>query len=241
MKPNILAHRGASAKAPENTRLAFEKAVEDKADGVEFDVHMTQDEELVVIHDETLDRTTDKKGKISELTISEIKQADAGGFYENEYYSQEVLTLEETLAIVKDLSIINIEIKKRNPSSEFLNKVIEDVEKFNIKNQVIISSFDHHCLNKLKKIAPDIRIGILYFAGIFRPWEYAKKLKAEAIHPYYESIRSETVKDCHNNNIQVNIFGTSKKEEIKKLVKMKVDSIITDSPKNCRKLLDSIL
>lgn len=238
---NIIAHRGASGKAPENTGIAFKKAVEDKADGVEFDIHYTKDRELVVIHDNTVDRTTDGKGKIENLTLGELKKLDAGSYYDQNFQGEKILTLAETLDIVKDMKVINIEVKGEYMSDEFLHKLFQHIDEYNIIKRVIISSFNHYLLHKIKRIDQNIKTGILYFAAIYNPWEYANKLRADAIHPHYQSITLEVVSGCHENNIKINAFGINNENEITKMKKLGIDSIITDYPAFARELLQSSL
>ena len=230
----ILAHRGSSGKRPENTKAAFEKAVRNQADGVEFDVHLSKDGEIVVIHDEKVDRTTDGSGYIKDLKLAELKNFDAG---DDEHPEQEILTLRETLEIVKNCELINIELKNGVfPYPCLEEKVLKIVEDMKLKQQVIISSFNHYSLKKIKELDNDIKTGILYSCGLYEPWVYAQRVGVEAIHPYFLAVNKEIVAKCHYNNIMVNTYGANDKKDLTKLIDMKVDGIITDFPVRARKI-----
>ena len=236
MKTKIFAHRGASGDRPENTKVAFKKAIEDKADGVEFDVHLTKDEEIVVIHDSKVDRVSNGKGYVNDLTLSEIKELNI----DSEVFSnQKILTLQETLQIVKEFDLINIEIKSKKRSESYQaieNKVISEVNSMGLIDKVIISSFNHYSLKLIKEINKNIKTALLYSAGIYKPWIYGEIVGVDAIHPYYQAINKEIVKRCHANGIFVNPFGTNNEDQLLKLFRMKVDGVIVDYPKKVKKL-----
>ena len=237
MSTNIVGHRGAAGLAPENTSSSFNKAVEYGLDGVEFDVHMTKDNRIVVFHDEKVDRTTDGQGYIKDMTLGEIKKLDAGKFYNIEYRGEKVLTLEETLEIVKNFRIINIELKNsyiRYPGLE--EKVLKIIYDNNIEEKVILSSFNHYSLGRVKELSPSIKTGALYMAGLYQPWVYAKKLGVDAIHPYYPAVTPEIIKKCHDQGIEVNVFGTNDENIIKNLMDNNIDMVITDYPERILKL-----
>lgn len=229
MKTSILGHRGAMGERPENTEISFKKALADGADGVEFDVHLTADGIPVVIHDEKVDRTTGGSGSVRNMSLAEIKRLDAGN---EEYRNQEILTLEETLNLVGEESkLINIELKQGPIFYQGLEeKVLTLVNNFGIMDKVVISSFNHYSIKSVKDSFSEAKCGLLYMAGIYQPWVYAESVGAEAIHPFVTSINQELVEECHNNNIQVNVFGVNTKDSISKLIKIGVDGIITDYP-----------
>lgn len=227
----ILAHRGASKIAPENTESAFRKALEIGVDGIELDVHLTKDKKLVVIHDERVDRTTKGIGYVKDLTLKEIKKLDAGSYFSPQFVGEKILTLEETLAIIKDCKLINIEIKNNIIKYDGIEEIIIDkIRKSKLTNKIICSSFNHYSIYRIKKIAPDIKTGLLYGSCIYQPWVYAKRIGVNAIHPYYHSISSDIVKLCHDNKIKVNVWTVDDREIIFKMIKNQVDAIITNLP-----------
>ena len=160
------------------------------ADGIEIDVHKSKDGYLIVCHDERVDRTTNGKGLIKELTLKEIKNLDAGSWFSKEYQGQQIPILEEVLEFVKRKDILlDIEIKN---GPIFYDKIEEDivnqVKAYGLVEQTIISSFNHYSLAHIKNIAKEFKTGILYIAGMIEPWNYAKKVGASAIHPLFLTI-----------------------------------------------------
>ena len=233
MSANILGHRGAMGDRPENTAVSFEKALNDGADGIEFDVHLSSDGVPVVIHDEKVDRTTNGTGMVSRMSLKEIKELDiviTQSQIQNK--KEKVLTLEETLDLTASKSkLINIELKQRPviyPGLE--EKVVDIIKSYDIIEKVIISSFNHYSIKMLKKKYTDIKCGLLYMAGLYQPWVYARRLGVEAIHPFFASINEELVQACHQNNIMVNVFGSNDSANISNMLKIGVDCIITDNP-----------
>lgn len=238
-RPLILGHRGAMGVAPENTSISFKKALKQGADGVEFDVHMTADGQLVVIHDERIDRTTDGKGFIRDLTFEDLSKYDAGGFFGEEFSGERILSLEQTLDIVYDSSVINIEIKNGPifyPGIE--ERIIEVIKGYNLIDKVIISSFNHYSIKKVKEITPELRCGLLYMAGLYQPWKYAQTVGVEAIHPFHLSIVPQVIKECKNQGIKVNVFGVNDEKMLARVIDAGVDMIITDYPDRALELLE---
>lgn len=185
----ILAHRGASAYAPENTLPAFEKAKAMGADGFELDVHLSSDGHLVVIHDETVDRTTDGSGAVGSKNLKELKCLDAS-YGKNGYSTAKIPELEEVLdLILHNNLIINIEIKTDVVKYQGIEKkYLETVTSFGLLDRVIFSSFNHYSINILRSISSEVKLGVLYSDGLYCPWRYAKELRAEYIHPYWPNI-----------------------------------------------------
>lgn len=241
-KPIIIAHRGASAYAPENTMAAFRKALEMRAGGIEIDVHLTKDGYPVVVHDQQLGRTCNGTGLIKGKTLQELKKLDFGSWFSEEFENEPIPTLEEVMDLISTEDILfNIELKSGAvlyPGIERL--VVEMVKKYKMEERVIISSFNHYSLLEVKRIAPEIKIGLLYSAGLVEPWEYAKRLGAEAIHPLYISIPPEAVKACNENGVLVNPYTIDKPEHIKLAALAGVDGIITNVPDIAIKILEEM-
>lgn len=180
----IYGHRGASGHAPENTLEAFRLAMEMGADGFELDVHLSKDGELVVIHDETVDRTTDGTGLVRELTLAQLKELDASNGMAA-YKGAKVPTLGEVFDLIKDTRhIVNVEVK----TDEWFYPEIEEkclalaAEK-GVEERVIYSSFNHYTLMKLRELKPDAKLGMLFGDIMVRPWEYAEQLHVDYLHP----------------------------------------------------------
>jgi glycerophosphoryl diester phosphodiesterase len=238
MNTCILAHRGASILAPENTAASFQLAIDMGVDGVEFDVQMTKDEELVIIHDEKVDRTTNGKGYIKDFTLQEMKALDAGMSFSEKYKGEKILTLEEALEIVKECDMINIELKNgliQYPDLE--KKVISIVRSYKLDKKVLLSSFNHYSIHKISKIAPDIMTGILYGEILYNPWDYARYVGSNAINPHYLCISGEIIKQSHKNGIKVHVYTVNNEEDITKMINEGVDTIITDYPERAISLI----
>ena len=240
-KTLILAHRGFSKKAPENTKASFRKAVEAGADGVEFDVQLSSDGIPVVIHDETLERTTTGKGWVKDKSSKKLSKLDAGTHFDPCYSEEGVPTLREVLEIVKNMRVINIEFKNSKVRYEGLEKrALALVKKFNLLDQVIFSSFNHYSIKNIKKLEPNARTGILYYAKLYQPWEYAAHLGIKNLHAHYFSIDRQMVEKCQENGININVYGANKNHEIDEMIKMGINIIITSSLEEAMKIRENI-
>lgn len=228
----VYAHRGASGYAPENTMAAFKEAVELGSHGIECDVQMTKDGKLVICHDETLERTTDGKGFIKNLNYNEIRELDAGSWFDNTFKSEKIPQLSELLKLVSDSGLLlNIEIKSgivQYPGIE--EKVIAEVNDFGLLPKVIISSFNHYALKKCKEINPSVKIGILYMEGLFEPWNYMKSLDCECAHPFYMAVTAEISRELKARGNIINVFTVNDPKTAIELARMGVDGIITNYP-----------
>lgn len=241
MSPRIIAHRGWSAKAPENTMAAFRLAMEFGVDGLELDVHLTRDGHVVICHDERLDRTTDGTGLIAELTLDEIRRFDAGSWFGPHYRGERVPTLRELLEAVAESpwrGIINIELKTgvvRYPGIE--EAVVRLLREFDLASRAIISSFNHYSLAEVRRIAKDIETGILYSAGLYEPWTYAARIGCRALHPLHFAAVPEIIEGAHAHGFQVNVWTVDDPLRAKALAAAGVDGIITNRPDVIRQAL----
>jgi glycerophosphoryl diester phosphodiesterase len=235
------AHRGASGYYPENTMLAFEKAVELGCDGVETDVQMTNDGVLVLIHDETVNRTTDGVGYVKDFSFNALRKLSAGQRYKNNKNFNEIIpTAEELLILALETNIkINFEIK--TGIVEYLGierKLIDLINKYNMKKNVILSSFNHYAMVRCKEIDKEILTGLLYMEGLYRPEVYCRYVGADAIHPYFYAVNSKIVRDTKSEGLLVNPFTVNEESDMKNLINMGVDGIITNFPDKLKKLLE---
>jgi glycerophosphoryl diester phosphodiesterase len=235
----IFAHRGFSAVAPENTIAAFELAICAGADGVELDVHMTKDKELVVIHDETVNRTTNGLGWVKEWSLAEIKKLDNGTWFSDEYKNQTIPTLSQVLEVVKDTEHwINIELKNNMVVySKIEELVVREIERFGMEDRVILSSFNHCSLHQLHLYRPKLNLGVLFECGLFQPWIYAKHLGVSSIHPFHLLVTDEMIQRCRIHGIHVCPFTVDDEQGMKRLIASGVDAIITNFPDRLRLLL----
>lgn len=236
--PNIIAHRGVPHLAPENTMASFKAAIAMGVDGIETDIQLTKDGVMVICHDEMLDRTTDGKGLLKDYTLRELKSISAGSWFSDEFAAERIPTLEEFLDLVKDTDImLDIEIKSGvvlYPGIE--KKLIAMLREFGLGERTIISSFNHYSLVECKGIDSAIKTGALYMCGLVSPWEYAKRIGADALHPYFYNVRPEIMKGIRENNVVVNPFTVNGEAQMKYMIRMGVDGIITDYPDRLHKL-----
>lgn len=228
----IFGHRGSAGTHPENTMISFQHAVKVGVDGIELDVQFTKDHTIVVIHDETVDRTTNGKGLVKDYTYKELCKLDASYKFKKKYGFCSIPTLNELLEWASKYDImINIEFKNGVIDYNGLEeKVIDLVEKFGVTNRVIFSSFNHYSIVKCKKIAPHIETAALFMEGIFEPWDYAKRIGANAIHPYHLAAKPEIIKQSQLADISVRPFTVNNENLIKNLIEQKCSGIITDYP-----------
>ncbi len=219
----IIGHRGASAIAPANTLKAFEKAIQLKADYVEFDIHISKDEKIVVIHDSDTFNTTGVKGLIKDLTLDQIKNLDAGE-------GEKIPTLRELISIARKKMGFQIEIKSIN----LLDKMIQILKEEDLLSTSIISSFMLDELLKLKLLEPSVKTGLLLPTELVRPTLIKRKIVKVAknnfysIHPHYNITDKEIVDLAHNNSLKVIVWTVNDREIMEKLIEIGVDGIITD-------------
>lgn len=226
------AHRGSSAICPENTMAAFAKGLEQGATGIETDVQMTKDGRLVLIHDESVARTTGAEGLVKDYTYDELAKLDAGSWFAADFQGERIPLLEELLELTKNRgTIVNIELKNGSIQYPELEKrVIETVRHYNMSEQIVISSFNHYSLVECKHIDPEIRTGLLYGEGLYKPWEYAKLAKADALHAYHRAVLPEWVEEAKQHGVVYHPWTVNDEKQMKTLIDAGVAGIITDYP-----------
>ncbi|WP_299445888.1 glycerophosphodiester phosphodiesterase [uncultured Phascolarctobacterium sp.] len=233
------AHRGFSGKYPENTMLAFKKAVEAGADGIELDVQLTKDGEVVIIHDEKVDRTTNGAGNVRDFTLAELRKLDASYIYTGKMDVNPVPTFEEYCEWVKDLPIVtNIELKTGvYPYPGIEAKVWKILQKYNLQDKVIISSFNHYSILQMRKLAPQLQYGLLTESWLVNPGAYVESVGVECYHPYYGSLTEETVAEVKGHNIAINTYTVNDVDAVKRLNTLGIDIVIGNFPDMVKKVL----
>jgi glycerophosphoryl diester phosphodiesterase len=243
--PKVIAHRGFSARYPENTMAAFRAAWEAGADGLELDVQRTKDGHLVILHDEKVDRTTNGTGWVKDFTLEELLKLDAGTWKDVSFKGERIPTLEQLLEEVAHIVsprplLLNIELKTAQvPYPGLEEQVIAAIRKFGLTDRVLISSFNHYSLRTVTRLAPEIPIGLLYMEGLVEPWHYAKRMKALALHPYYPNIIPELVEGCRKEGVRLHPYTVDREMDMRRIVKAGVDAIITNHPDRLRRVIDS--
>lgn len=219
-----IGHRGAKGHEPENTLPSFQKALDLNVGGIELDVHVCKTGELIVIHDFTVDRTTNGFGTVAELTLSEIKDLRINDHIE-------VPTLEEVLELVGKKCLINIELKGRHtakPVSHLIEKYI--LEKDYSYDNFIVSSFQREELEMMFLINPKVNLGILSQASVSQALEWANAFSAKAIHPHFSLLTEENVRKTQEQGFKIYTWTINEKEDIERIKTYNVDGIITDFP-----------
>ncbi|MEN8076737.1 glycerophosphodiester phosphodiesterase [Clostridioides difficile] len=224
------AHRGASSDYPENTILAFSEAIRLGAGGIELDVHKSKDNKLVVIHDEDIERTFVGKGLVKDYTLEELKKFKNRKLLFKDNDECKIPTLEEVLKLFIDNTVfLNIELKTDIIEYKDIEKdVIDLIYKYNMRDRVILSSFNHNSIVKCKEIDDEILTGALYENQIEDVINYAKELKVDAIHPDLRLVSRELIEEAHKNNIKVNVYTVNNPIHMRMLIDAGVDGIFTD-------------
>jgi glycerophosphoryl diester phosphodiesterase len=226
------AHRGASGYFPENTMVAFQQAIQLGATGIETDVQMTSDGELVLIHDESLLRTTGINKLVKDVTLAELRQLDCGSWFSPQFARERIPTLDDLLNLAKQTSIkLNLEIKSGivlYPDIE--HKLLQKLAEYGLEQQCIISNFNHYSLAQCRALNATVATGILYMEGLYRPWDYAATVGANALHAPIYAVNIELVEQAKANNIIYNVWTVNEPQDMKKLVAAGVAGIITDYP-----------
>ncbi len=233
-----IAHRGSSGSYPENTRLAFEKAIEAGADMIEMDCRLSKDGHVVVIHDDRLDRTARAKGFVKGKTLKQLKKLDVGAWLKKSFKGERILTLEEILEIVSGKVEINLEIKSvlHGPLGIEL-KVLFIVSHFDYLERTIFSSFDYQSLRRLRELAPDVRIGVLYGAGIRdNPFQAAREMNAYSLHIQREFATPHFLEEARELGLKGFVWTVNEVKEMEKFLSLGVDGIISDFPEKFWKI-----
>lgn len=233
MYPKIFAHRGASDQAPENTMPAFELACELGADAFELDVHLTADGEIVVIHDDTVDRTSNGTGRVREMTFAELSALDFSNGKPG-YAGVRLPLLADVLRLAQRNGLcVNAEIKEYSPAGapELIRRLLELEKSCGMSGKILYSSFDHHLLRELKKISARTPTAVLYADGLIDAWDYAEKLHAQAVHPYFPLLGLDSlVAQCHRRRIAVHPWTVNEEEELAAMLRAGADGVITNRP-----------
>jgi len=219
-----IAHRGAKAYEPENTLQAFQKALDLNSDGIELDVHLSSDGYLIVIHDETIDRTTNGKGLVNDFTLAELKSFLIDGKYQ-------IPTLNEVFDLVNKKCFVNIELKGLETAPKVVSLIEEYISEKDWKYEhFIISSFDWNMLEETSKLNPNISIGVLTEENIYTALAFAEKIKAKAIHPDFQLLNAENVQQMQEQGFLVLPWTVNSEEDIQKVKTYQVNGIISDNP-----------
>lgn len=227
----IFGHRGYAALYPENTMISFKEALHAGADGIELDVQLSLDGEIVVIHDTTVDRTTDGTGSVRELSLEDLKKLNAANHSKTVEFAG-IPTLREVMQWLSGTNLfLNIELKNEvYPYEGMEEKVIGLIREFGLEDRIILSSFNHYSLVYCYRLAPDIETAPLYSDGLYMPWVYAESIRAKSIHPKLRAAPDEIIKNCQEAGIAVRPYTVNRKGDMKRLLRAGCSAFITDDP-----------
>jgi glycerophosphoryl diester phosphodiesterase len=238
----VIAHRGFSGAAPENTLAAFQKGIEIGSDMIELDVHLSKDGKVVVLHDETLERTTNGQGRVVDYTLRELKKFDAGSWFAPQFSRERIPTLGEALELAKGRAPVNIEIKNpthgRYPITELTDQALREVKEAGMIHRVIFSSFNPISLEWIKKKEPQVWVALLYH----KPWSALSDVtggeKYEVLNLRHSYLTKDKIAKIHKERMKVNVYTVNSQEEMEQFIRWGVDGIITNHPDQLMGILE---
>ena len=242
----LVGHRGAAGHAPENTMASFECAQNMGAEFVECDIHLSRDKEVIVMHDERVERTTDGAGLIKDLTLAQIKRLDAGKWHSKKFKGEKVPTLKELLSWAKHKTSkhgyqMGVAVEIKNEPVRYLDiaeRLVEVLEETGMSQRVIVISFDHGIVKRVKIVDKRIATGILYNEPMEDPIQRAFDMKAEAIFPRRHMITKELVRKAHAEGLAVATWTVNEPAEMKKIIACGIDAIASNFPDRLDKILE---
>ena len=229
-----IAHRGASSCFPENTLAAFAGAIAAGADMCELDVQLSRDGALVVIHDDTVDRTTGGCGAVAAMTLEQLKRLDAGASFGSQFKGERIPTLDEVFACVGGRCALNIELK----SASLEQKVCAAIRDHDALATAIVSSFDWDALDRIRQFHPAVRVGLLASRWPVRLLGAATAIKAYAIHPRVDIVTEDLCTAAHERILDVYTWTVDDLGTMRKLIAYGVDGIMTNYPERLRLLME---
>jgi glycerophosphoryl diester phosphodiesterase len=239
--PIVLAHRGDLTHAPENTLPSFQQAIQKGVDGVELDAKLTADGHVIVIHDPTVDRTSNGNGRVASFTLEAIRKFDAGSWFNEKFRGTKIPLLGEVFESVGKEKVINIELTNYStPRDGLVDKVCELIKRRNIQKQIIFSSFFVSNLKRAAQLLPEIPRGLLAMPGLMGIWARSFGFMFgdyQALHPHISSVDRQQVQRVHRLNRRVHVWTANTPEQIKQLKDWDVDGIFTDDPQTAMQAL----
>lgn len=229
-RPLLLAHRGASGEAPENTRAAFALAAEQQADGIELDVQLSRDDRVVVFHDQTLTRTTGDSRPVADLTWTELSALDAGSWFSERFAGEPIIDLEEVLLTVPRHWRLNIELKQIDRPAELARRVARLLETVAEPEHILCSSFDTETLRCLAAAAPHLQLGLIFYA-----WPAEEELLQWPVWcALHTLLTPEAVEQARRHDIRICSWTANTVAEITAQIRLGVDAVISNYPARFR-------
>jgi glycerophosphoryl diester phosphodiesterase len=244
--PLNVAHRGASREAPENTLAAFRRAVELGADGIELDVHLSKDRELVVIHDLTLEATTDGRGFVRDHTLAELKKLDAGSWFGPAFSGERIPRLEEVIDAFGQQLLLNLELKASERADgsgeELSDAVVHLIDRYCLWDRVLVSSFSQRIVEQVKRRCPRIPTGLLYDSASLQTLHAAlalRRISCDALHPHDRLVDEGYMRWARQLGYRVIVWTVDEPARMQALIGLGVDAIITNRPETLDRVLGS--
>lgn len=243
----VIAHRGVSGTYPENTLSAFQAAIDLGAEMVELDVSISKDGIPVVVHDKTVDRTTDFEGDVQSFTLEELKKMEVGAWFSEEFRGEEFPTLRESLELMKDEIAINIEIKTEAVSDEIedgiVDKALQIVKELDMSSSVVFSSFDYRVMEQLNALDSQMPKALLYEASQsadLLPSELVQKYQVDVFNCSYRQLSEEWIKDLQWHQIPYLVYTVNESELMEELIERGVSGIFTDFPEELMRIVEKL-
>lgn len=240
-RPLVFAHRGASAHAPENTLAAFELALEQGAHGIELDVKLSADGEVVVIHDATVDRTTNGQGRVSQLNLAALRELDAGSFFSETFIGKKIPTLAEVFETIGYRALINIELTNyATPRDGLADRVCHLVKEFGLQETILFSSFLPSNLTRTRGLLPESPRGLLALGGWMGWWPRSFGFNFgdyQALHPKQRDVTARQVARVHRLKRRIHVWTVNAPEDMRRVLAWGVDGLFTDNPKLATEVL----
>jgi glycerophosphoryl diester phosphodiesterase len=240
-RPTIFAHRGSSIYAPENTMAAFDLALQHGADAIELDVKLTADNHVVIIHDQTLERTTGQPGDVRKCSLEEIRRLDAGSYFDVSFKGERIPTLAELFEKIGGRASYNIELTNyASPTDPLPEKVANLVERYNLAERILFSSFNPLALIRARRKLRQVPIGLLALPGKSGDWARSwpgMLLRYQALHIEKSDATAKVVASTHQRHHRIHVYTVNEGAEMKALFNLGVDGIFTDDPPLARQIL----
>ncbi|AWX55533.1 MULTISPECIES: glycerophosphodiester phosphodiesterase [Brevibacillus] len=242
MPPLIYAHRGASGLFPENTMESFQGAVRRKANGIELDVQLSSDNKLVVIHDHSLERTTNGSGLVRHYSLRELRQLRADKDSSMRVPKAHIPTLQEVFQTFVDTPLrFIIEMKNFFQDQPHLEElVIEQIRRYQLTGRTIISTFNFDSLLRIKQLDATQTTGLLYVGPLAKPWEIARNYRADQLHVPFDQLTEDLVKQAKEHHFEVLSWTVNTGRQIQRAIDCGVDGLITNYPKRARNLIRNL-
>lgn len=228
----VIGHRGASGYAPENTMVSYKMAYDMGADMIELDIYMSKDGVPVIMHDNKVERTTDGDGDIQQMTLEQIKKLDAGSKFNKKFAGEQVPTLEEVFAWASGKIPVNVEIKGEGCEK----KLVELIKKYKMEKSVIVSSFNHEYIKKVRKLAPEITIAALV-GKVDDLKALVNYCHPDAVNPSFNNVTKKLVDEAHAMGLKVYTYTVNDQLSMKQMIAAGVDGIFTNYSDVLLKLL----